>query len=593
MADVITSTAGFEGLPKTDKLYRIRHSAAHVLAEAVLEIFPEAKLAIGPPIEDGFYYDFLLPRSLTPDDLVDIEARMRKIVEGKHEFKHSWMERDEAAKFFGDRNQDFKKEIISDLPDEELDQGRVSIYTQSKFIDLCRGPHAPDTSRLGAFKLQSVAGAYWRGDEKRPMLQRVYGTAWESQEELDDYLQRIEEAAKRDHRRIGKDLELFTVSELVGPGMILWLPNGARVRSIIEQYLRDLLEKNGYDWAYTPHVGRSKLWETSGHLGFYKDNIFPEMDIEGQDYYVKPMTCPFHIEIYENSKRSYRELPLRIAELGTVYRYERSGVLHGLMRVRGFTQDDAHIFCMLDQVEGEISKLLDLGLGLWKDFGFDQFKFNLSTQPAKSVGTEENWRFAEATLERALKSRGLEFEVDAGGGAFYGPKIDIMVRDAIGRFWQCTTIQFDFNEPQRFGMTYVGSDGAEHQPFMIHRALFGSIERFFGILIEHYAGAFPVWLSPIQALVIPIADRHHEYAEQVQQKLRDAGLRVSVDGRSERMQHKIREAQLKKIPYMLVVGDKEAADGAVAVRLRNGENLGPQALDAFVERALGDVKSKA
>jgi threonyl-tRNA synthetase len=578
--------------PEAERLYRIRHSAAHVMAQAVLELFPEAELAIGPPIEDGFYYDFLLPRALTPDDLQEIEARMRRIIAGNHPFLLSWMSREEAIAYYRQRHQRFKVEILEELPESALQDGKVSFYTQDTFTDLCRGPHVEHTGQIGAFKLMNVAGAYWRGDEKRPMLQRIYGTAWETAEQLAAYLHRREEAARRDHRRLGRELELFTISEEIGPGLILWLPKGARVRAIMEAYLRDLLEARGYQFVFTPHVGRAALWQTSGHLGFYRENMYPAMEIEEQEYYVKPMNCPFHIQIYATRTRSYRELPLRLAEFGAVYRYERSGVLHGLLRVRGFTQDDAHIFCTPEQIDAEIGALVDLAITVLRDFGFETFEFCLSTKPEKAVGAPEQWEVAEAALRGALEARNLRYQLDVGGGAFYGPKIDFIVKDAIGRSWQLSTIQFDFNEPERFGLTYVGPDGAEHRPFMVHRALYGSFERFFAVLIEHFAGAFPVWLAPVQAAIIPIADRHHPYAFAVEQQLRAAGLRVIVDASSERMQHKIREAQLQKIPYMLVIGDKEMADGSVAVRLRSGENLGPLPVAQFLALAQEAIASR-
>ncbi|GIW06741.1 MAG: threonine--tRNA ligase [Dehalococcoidia bacterium] len=590
-ADTLTPER-LDELGPEDRLYRIRHSAAHVMAQAVLELFPDAQLAIGPPIDDGFYYDFLLPRPLTPDDLAEIESRMRRIIAERHPYRRSWMNRDEALAYYRERNQPFKTEIITDLPEEGLQNGRVSFYTQDTFTDLCKGPHVEHTGQIGAFKLMSVAGAYWRGDEKRPMLQRIYGTAWETEEQLAAHLHRLEEAARRDHRKLGRELELFTISENVGPGLILWLPKGARIRSVMESYMRDLLDEYGYQPVYTPHLGRSNLWQTSGHLGFYRENMYPAMELEEQEYFVKPMNCPFHIEVYSNAKRSYRELPMRLAEFGSVYRYERSGVLHGLLRVRGFTQDDAHIFCTPEQIDEEIRTLVDLANRVLKDFGFDQFEFFVSTKPEKAVGSPEKWEIAEAALKAALESRGLPFRVDEGGGAFYGPKIDFIVKDAIGRSWQLSTIQFDFNEPQRFGLTYVGPDGQEHEPFMVHRALYGSFERFFAVLVEHFAGAFPVWLAPVQVAVIPIADRHHAYAAEVERRLRAVGLRVVVDASSERMQHKIRQAQLQKIPYMLVVGDKEAADGAVAVRRRTGENLGAMPLAEFIAEAQDAIASK-
>lgn len=585
MKTVGDGPATLDQLGPEERLFRIRHSAAHVMAQAVLELFPDAQLAIGPPIEDGFYYDFLLPRALTPDDLAEIEARMQRIVAERHPFQRSWMERDEALAYYRERNQPFKTEIITELPEEGLQDGRVSFYTQDTFTDLCKGPHVEHTGQIGAFKLMSVAGAYWRGDEKRPMLQRIYGTAWETSEQLAAYLHRLEEAARRDHRKLGRELELFTVSESVGPGLILWLPKGARVRTLMEAYLRQVLDARGYQPVYTPHLGRSTLWQTSGHLGYYRENMYPAMEVEEQEYFVKPMNCPFHIEVYRTAKRSYRELPMRLAEFGSVYRYERSGVLHGLLRVRGFTQDDAHIFCAADQIGDEIGALVDLAIQVLNDFGFTEFDFFVSTKPEKAVGRPDQWEVAEAALKAALESRGLPFRVDEGGGAFYGPKIDFIVKDAIGRSWQLSTIQFDFNLPERFGLTYVGPDGQEHQPFMVHRALYGSFERFFAVLIEHFAGAFPVWLAPVQAVIIPIADRHHAYAAEVERQLREAGLRIIVDASAERMQHKIREAQLQKIPYMLVIGDREAADATVAVRLRSGENLGAMPLEQFIAHA--------
>lgn len=585
MKTVGDAPATLDQLGPEERLFRIRHSAAHVMAQAVLELFPDAQLAIGPPIEDGFYYDFLLPRALTPDDLAEIEARMQRIVAERHPFQRSWMERDEALAYYRERNQPFKTEIITDLPEEGLQDGRVSFYTQDTFTDLCKGPHVEHTGQIGAFKLMSVAGAYWRGDEKRPMLQRIYGTAWETSDQLAAYLHRLEEAARRDHRKLGRELELFTVSESVGPGLILWLPKGARVRTLMEAYLRQVLDARGYQPVYTPHLGRSTLWQTSGHLGYYRENMYPAMEVEEQEYFVKPMNCPFHIEVYRTAKRSYRELPMRLAEFGSVYRYERSGVLHGLLRVRGFTQDDAHIFCAADQIGDEIGALVDLAIQVLNDFGFTEFDFFVSTKPEKAVGRPDQWEVAEAALKAALESRGLPFRVDEGGGAFYGPKIDFIVKDAIGRSWQLSTIQFDFNLPERFGLTYVGPDGQEHQPFMVHRALYGSFERFFAVLIEHFAGAFPVWLAPVQAVIIPIADRHHAYAAEVERQLREAGLRIIVDASAERMQHKIREAQLQKIPYMLVIGDREAADATVAVRLRSGENLGAMPLEQFIAHA--------
>jgi threonyl-tRNA synthetase len=522
-----------------DPLYRIRHSTAHVMAEAVLRLFPDAKIAIGPPIEDGFYYDFLLPRSLKPEDLDQITDIMRDIMRANQPFVRRVVSREEAATLF--RDQPFKMELIRELPEGE----EISLYHQGGFTDLCRGPHVTNTSELDpdAFKLLSVAGAYWRGDERNPMLQRIYGTAWQSKEDLEGHLERLREIERRDHRKLGKELDLFSVHEEAGAGLIFWHPMGARIRSIIEDFWRKQHFANGYELVYTPHLGRAGLWETSGHLGFYSENMYSPLDIDGVEYYVKPMNCPFHIMIYKSTTRSYRDLPFRWAELGTVYRYERSGVLHGLLRVRGFTQDDAHIICRPDQIESEILEVLRFSLSMWKE---------------------------------------LPHQVDEGGGAFYGPKIDLKLRDALGREWQTTTIQFDFNEPERFGMTYMDADGKEKRPFMVHRALLGSLERFFGILIEHYGGAFPDWLAPVQAIVIPVSPSFAEYAETVRGELAARGIRVSADLGDDRMNAKIRTAQGQKIPYMLVVGGREAENRTVSVRTRSGEQHPGVTLDAFV-----------
>jgi threonyl-tRNA synthetase len=559
-----------------DLLYKMRHSAAHVMATAVLELFPEARLAIGPPIDDGFYYDFDLPRSLTPEDLVAIEAGMARHIAAAEPFERSEIDRDEARRLFAD--QPYKLELIEGLPAGET----ITTFRNGPFLDLCRGPHLPTTGEIGAYKLLTVAGAYWRGDERRPMLQRIYGTAWPTRADLDQYLWRLEEARRRDHRRLGRELDLFSVSDSVGPGLILWHPKGARIRVVAEDFMRAAHLAGGYEWVFSPHIGRANLWQTSGHLDFYAENMYAPMDIEGELYYAKPMNCPFHIEIYKSHMRSYRDLPRRYAEYGTVYRFERSGVLHGLTRVRGFTQDDAHIFCRPDQVEAEIARALDFSLHILRAFGMEDFTAYLSTRPEKYVGDPADWEMAIAALRRALEAARLPHEVDEGGGAFYGPKIDLKVKDALGREWQLSTIQFDFNLPERFELEYIGEDGQAHRPYMVHRALLGSIERFFGVLIEHYAGAFPAWLAPVQAKVIPIADRHVEYAGRVAARLAEAGLRAEVDDGNDRMQNKIRKAQGEKVPYMLVVGDKEAEAGAVAVRLRSGENLGPRPLEEFV-----------
>ena len=574
-------------------IYRVRHSAAHVMAQAVVDMFPEAKYTIGPPVEDGFYYDFDLPRPLTPEDLEQIEKRMREIISGDHAFVRKAVSAEEARRIFED--QPYKLELIAGLEQGSYDEygnplaekPEISIYTHDTFVDLCRGPHVENTRQINpdAVKLMSVAGAYWRGDERNPMLQRLYGTAWHNPQELEEYLWRLEEAKRRDHRKLGRDLDLFSVSDDVGPGLILWHPKGGMVRRIAEEYCRLEHEQGGYQFVYSPHIGRGHLWEVSGHLGWYKENMYAPLEIEGQQYYLKPMNCPFHIQIYNSRIRSYRDLPLRFAEWGTVYRYERSGVLHGLMRVRGFTQDDAHLFCRPDQMPEEIDRVLQFSLRLLRAFGFEDFQAYLSTRnPAKSAGTPEQWEAPTEALRQALDRAAVPYQIDEGEATFYGPKIDIKVRDAIGREWQLSTIQFDFTLPERFKMTFVGEDGQERQPYMIHRALLGSMERFMGVLIEHFAGAFPVWLAPVQAVLIPIADRHVEYARQVVEKLKAAGLRAEVDERGERMNAKIRDAQNQKIPYMLIVGDKEIAQNAVAVRQRTGEDLGPVSVEAFLVR---------
>ncbi len=569
-----------------DLRYRMRHSAAHVMADAVVELFPEAKVGIGPPTDDGFYYDFQVDRPFTPEDLERIEAVMRDRIDSDFPFLRQVLSREEAKDVSSD--QPFKLELIDEIPaDEEL-----SVYRHGSFTDLCQGPHVESTGKISAFKLLSVAGAYWRGDEHRPMLQRIYGAAFESQEALDDHLHRLEEAAKRDHRRLGRELDLFSTHEELGPGLIVWHPKGGRVRTIVEDYWRELHYRHGYEIVYTPHVGRSRLWQTSGHLDFYSDNMYSPMDVDGQDYFMKPMNCPFHIMVYRSDLRSYRDLPMRLGELGTVYRYERSGVLHGLMRVRGFTQDDAHIFCTPDQVESEVMGILDLAFELLDTFGFEDRRIYLSTRPEKYVGDPELWDHAEKSLASALDAKGIAYGVDEGGGAFYGPKIDVMIRDAIGREWQCSTFQFDFNLPERFALTYESSDGERRQPYMVHRAILGSLERFLGVLIEHYNGAFPLWLAPVQAVVIPIADRHVEYANQVKERLTERGFRVNVDSRSERMNLKIRNAQTQKVPYMLVVGDREVENAAASVRLRSEENLGAMSLDDLLARMDEEVSRK-
>ncbi|MDE2970632.1 MAG: threonine--tRNA ligase, partial [Chloroflexota bacterium] len=528
-----------------DLRHRIRHSASHIMADAVLQLFPDAKYAIGPPTDEGFYYDFDVPRPFTPEDLEQIEALMRERIAEDVPFIRTEVSRDGAKAAFSD--QPYKQEIIDGIPAED------SIYTlqHGPFTDLCGGIHVERSGQVAAFKLLSVAGAYWRGDERNPMLQRIYGTAWESQEALDDFLTMLEEAERRDHRRLGRELDLFSVHDEIGPGLIVWHPKGGILRTIVENYWRDIHTRHGYNLVYSPHIGRSNLWHTSGHLDFYQENMYAPMELDEQEYYLKPMNCPFHIMIYRSDLRSYRELPLRIGELGTVYRYERSGVLHGLMRVRGFTQDDAHIFCMPEQVEPEVGGVLDLTFEILRAFGFDEYQIMLSTRPDKYVGDLEMWDHATASLRNALVERELLYDIDEGGGAFYGPKIDIKIKDALGRDWQCTTVQFDFNLPERFDLTFQDSESHRARPYMVHRAILGSMERFLGVLIEHYAGAFPLWLAPVQAVVIPIADRHIPYAEDVAARLVADGRRVEVDAKSERMNAKIRNAQLQKVPYML------------------------------------------
>ncbi|HEY9527768.1 MAG TPA: threonine--tRNA ligase [Anaerolineales bacterium] len=583
------------------QLYKIRHSAAHIMAQAVLEMFPDGKFTIGPPIENGFYYDFDLPRNLTPEDLEQIEKRMRQIIQDRHEFKKTIVSGEKAKEIFAE--QPYKLELIEGLEKGGLDEygnplkekTEISIYQHDTFVDLCRGPHVENTKEIkpDAFKLMNVAGAYWRGDEKNKMLQRIYGTAWEKADDLKQYLWKLEEARKRDHRKLGKELDLYSVSEEVGAGLILWHPKGAMVRVLVEDFSRNAHLENGYEWVFSPHIGRAQLWQTSGHLDFYKESMYAPMDIEGEPYYAKPMNCPFHIEIFKSHLRSYRDLPRRYAEYGTVYRYERSGVLHGLTRVRGFTQDDAHIFCRPDQVEEEISRALEFSLYVLRSMGLTDFKAYLSTKPEKYVGDPANWDKATEALRRAIEAHELPYEVDEGGGAFYGPKIDLKVMDALDREWQLSTIQFDFNLPERFGLEYIGEDGQPHQPYMVHRALLGSMERFFGVLIEHFGGAFPVWMAPVQTVVIPIADRHVDYAREVARKLRAEGMRVDLDERSERMNAKIRDAQKQKVPYMLVLGDNEMNNAQVSLRVRDGSQQNNIPLDEFVARAKDRIKRRA
>jgi len=568
-----------------DTLEVMRHSAAHVMAAAVCRLFPNVKLDIGPSTEDGFYYDFDLEHRLAPEDFPKIEAEMKSIIKAGLPFERLEVTREEAAKAFA--GQTYKLERLADIPAGEA----ISLYKCSNFVDLCRGPHLAKTSDVGAVKIMSIAGSYYRGDEKNPMLQRLYGMADVSQEALDATLARIEEAKKRDHRKLGKELELFSISEDVGPGLAHWHPKGARIRVAIEDYWRKEHYRSGYEMVFTPHVGRAHLWETSGHLSFYREGMFPCMNVqEGEgshtsteQYYVKPMNCPFHIQIYKTRKYSYRDLPLRWAELGTVYRYEKEGVRHGLLRVRGFTQDDAHIFCTPEQIEGEVRLTVNFALRILRRFGFNDITAFLSTRPEKAVGLPERWDQATASLRSALEAEGIAYQVDEGGGAFYGPKIDLKIKDALGRPWQLGTIQFDFNLPERFDMTYVGEDGKEHQPYMVHRALLGSLERFFGILIEHYAGAFPVWLAPEQVRILPITSGQVEHANALAAKLREKDVRVGVDADNEKLGAKIRRAQLEKVPFMLVIGGRDVEAGVVSVRSRETGDKGAMTMEAFEE----------
>ncbi|MCU0311229.1 MAG: threonine--tRNA ligase [Acidimicrobiales bacterium] len=575
-------------------LFTLRHSTAHVLAQAVLDLFPGATFGIGPPIENGFYYDFELPDGATfnPDDLERIEARMREIIAERQPFVRDEITEDAALELFKDHR--YKCEIIRGAAEDPMsatETGLVRTYENPpRFIDLCRGPHVPDTGRLGHFKLMRVAGAYWRGDEKNPMLQRIYGTAWPSKKELDQHLHNLAEAEKRDHRKLAAELDLLSFPEEIGGGLAVWHPKGAAVRKLMEDYSRERHERGGYDAVYSPHIGRSTLWETSGHLDFYADGMYPPMEVDNGDYYPKPMNCPFHMLIFKSSQRSYRDLPMRLFELGTVYRYERSGTLHGLMRIRGFTQDDAHIFCTPEQVVDEVGELLEFVLSVLRAFGFSEFEANLSTRPEdKWVGTDERWELATEALRTALEREGLPYEVDEGGGAFYGPKIDVKVRDAIGRKWQLSTIQADFNLPERFGLEYVGADNARHEPVVLHRALFGSVERFFGVLLEHYAGAFPVWLAPVQVRVLPVRDDHDTYAHRVVDRLRAEGYRADYVDASEPLGSRIRRAKLEKLPYVLVVGDDDVEHGTVGVNPRGGEVERGVTCDEFEERLAVDV----
>jgi len=580
-----------------DKLFRIRHSAAHVLAEAVLEVFPEAKLGVGPPIADGFYYDFDLPRPLTEDDLPDLEERMKRIIKENQALEYREVSEAEAREIFAD--QPYKLELIDLIASGGLDENlekqdgpvTISTYRNGPFEDLCRGPHVEATGKIrpGAVKLTRVSAAYWRGSEKNPMLQRIYGTAWATPKELREYLHRLEEAKKRDHRLLGKQLDLFSTSEAVGPGLILWHPKGAMTRFLFDRFSQEAHLMNGYQWVFTPHIGKAGLWETSGHLQFFKDAMYAPIELDQDEYYLKPMNCPFHIQIFKSRPRSYRDLPVKYAEYGTVYRYEKSGTLHGLTRVRGFTQDDAHIFCTPDQVADEISHAFQFSLYVLRTMGLSDFVAYLSTKPEnKAIGTDQQWKMAEDALEATLKEAGVTYKVDEGGGAFYGPKIDLKVLDALGREWQLSTVQFDFNLPERFDLEFTGSDGEPHRPYMVHRALFGSAERFFAMLIEHHKGAMPLWLAPVQVVVVPITDDQNAYGREVVAALQQKGFRIELNDRKEKMHAKIRDAQLAKIPYVLVIGKREAENGTVSVRHRSEGDQGSMTLESFLEKTASE-----
>ena len=570
----------------------LRHSASHLMAQAVKEIFPETKLAIGPAIEDGFYYDFDRGKAFTPEDLGRIEDRMREIAQRNLPLHREELSKEEARKLFEQAGETYKMELI-----RELDGEKISCYRQGSFVDLCRGPHVASTGRIKVFKLLSLAGAYWRGDERNPMLQRIYGTAYETEEDIKAHLARLEEIARRDHRRLGKELDLFSIHDEVGGGLVHWHPKGARIRVVVEDYWRKKHFQGGYDILFTPHIGREWVWQTSGHLKFYKENMYSPMDIEGLDYYLKPVNCPFQIMIYRTKLHSYRDLPLRWAELGTVYRYERSGTLHGLLRVRGFTQDDAHIICTPEQMDSEILRVLDFSLNMLGDFGFKDIKIELSVRDPnnlqKYAGADVMWVKAEASLVEALKFRNLSYERMEGEAVFYGPKIDIKIKDSLGRTWQCTTIQFDFNMPENFNMIYIGEDGNEHRPYMVHRALLGSLERFFGILIEHYAGAFPLWLAPVQAMVLPITDGQFDYAQAALRDLQGQEFRAEVDLRHEKIGAKIRDAEIQKVPYMLVLGKREMESGSLSVRRHGKGDLGSLLKEELYARMRREVEAKA
>ena len=562
--------------PEGKEIYR--HSSTHIMAQAVKECFPTAQITIGPAIEEGFFYDFAFERPFTPEDLEKIEQRAKAIIDSDLTVTRLEMSKAEAIDFYRKRGELYKVEILEGIPDEH-----ISMYKQGEFVDLCRGPHVPSTGHIKAFKLLSSAGAYWRGDERNPMLQRIYGTSFPSEDALTKHLDNLEEIKKRDHRKLGKELDLFSIQDETGPGLILWHPKGSQIRLLVENFWRAQHVANNYELVYSPHVARLDLWKTSGHVDFYRENMYASMPVESSEYQLKPMNCPFHIMVYKSHLRSYRDLPIRYGELGTVYRYERSGVLHGLMRVRGFTQDDAHIFCSPDQLAEEVRKVLKFTTFMLGTFGFSEFKMYLSTRPEKAVGSLEQWDQATQALATALKEGGYAYQEDPGEGVFYGPKIDVKIQDALGRSWQCSTVQVDFNNPERFGLSYIGEDGKTHQPIMIHRALLGSIERFFGILLEHYGGAFPTWLAPVQVAVLPISQKHEDYAKKVGKNLREQGCRVALDLRNEKVGLKIRESEKAKVPLMVVVGDREAESGTLSVRQRNGKNLGTMSMNEILQ----------
>ena len=570
------------------ELETIRHSCAHLMAQAVQELFPGTQVTIGPVIEDGFFYDFSRKEAFVPEDLEKIEKRMKELAAADTPIVRSEISREEAIKKFSDMGEKFKVEIIEGIDPNEP----ITLYSQGDWGDLCGGPHVESTKKIKAFKLLHTSSAYWRGDERNPVLQRIYGTAWNTEKELRLYLKRLEEAKKRDHRKLGKELDLFSVSDEIGPGLILWHPKGARIRHLMEDFWKKEHFKHGYEMVISPHAAKIDLWKTSGHTEFYKDNMFSNMDIEGREYVMKPMNCPFHIQIYKTKLRSYRDLPVRFGELGTVYRYERSGVLHGLLRVRGFTQDDAHLFCRPSQIEEEITKVLDLIVFILQSFGFHEYKIYLSTRPEKYVGSDEGWESATKALETALNNKKLDFEVDPGEGVFYGPKIDIKIKDSLNRYWQVSTVQVDFNLPEKFDISYIEEDGQRHQPIMLHRALMGSLERFFGCLIEHYAGAFPLWLAPVQVILLPITDNHAEYADKIAKQLEESGVRVEKDLRNEKIGFKIREAQLQKIPYMIVLGDKEVESSTLGVRRRRSKETRTLDLKTFLDEVNEAVENR-